>query len=109
MFVNNVQMVSFKNTDSKKFMVFISFTPESPLKFITYKYELFPKGFPISSKSDIFKLNTIFDYKLSCIRLSGRLKHANLDYNKKYPIIIHPSSRFSKLIIRDTRKFFPWC
>ena len=36
------------------------------------QYELLCKGLPISTKSDIFKLNPVFDYKLSYIRLGGR-------------------------------------
>ena len=35
-----------------------------------------------------------------CLRVGGRLKHANLSHDEKYPYILSPKSSLAKLIVR---------
>ena len=59
------------------------------------------KNLNISQKSNIFNLNPIFDSSINCIRLSCRLKNVDINYESKHPVILHPDSICSTLLIRD--------
>lgn len=54
----------------------------------------------VKGKSKLFSLNPFLD-KEGLIRLGGRLKHANIDFENKYPIILDPNHALTKLIILD--------
>ena len=49
--------------------------------------------------SKLLKLNPLYDKVNECLRVCSRLKHANLSYDEKYPIILSPESRIARLIV----------
>ena len=65
------------------------------------EYYQLSKGFEISSKSPLYNLNPVYDPQTSCLRVNGRLRHANLSPDEKFPFIIHGNCNFAQLIIKD--------
>ncbi|XP_035222006.1 uncharacterized protein LOC118194902 [Stegodyphus dumicola] len=61
------------------------------------------RDLPVSNKSKLKPLNPFLDKK-GLIRVGGRLSSSNLNYNKKYPIILPPDGRFKKLIMEYFHK-----
>ncbi|XP_072941856.1 uncharacterized protein [Epargyreus clarus] len=57
----------------------------------------------VSSSSKIYNLNPKID-EHGILRVGGRLKHANIDCDMKYPVIIPNNTRLSDLIIDETHK-----
>jgi hypothetical protein len=55
------------------------------------------KGIPLSSRSNILSLAPFIDDN-GILRVGGRLKHANISYNEKHPILLPRSSAFVKLL-----------
>ncbi|XP_044747143.1 uncharacterized protein LOC123308514 [Coccinella septempunctata] len=53
----------------------------------------------ISPNSKIVSLNPFMD-KNGLIRVGGRLKHSNLTYNQKHPILLPHHCNYTKLVIR---------
>ena len=76
-------------------------TRHSQKVYFHHEYSLLSKGLPISQKSCLLRLNPVFDQETQCLRVGGRLKHANLDFDEKYPFILSNESIFTKLLILD--------
>ncbi|XP_072933674.1 uncharacterized protein [Epargyreus clarus] len=57
----------------------------------------------VSSSSKIYNLNPKID-EHGILRVGVRLKHANIDCDMKYPVIIPNNTRLSDLIIDETHK-----
>ena len=74
---------------------------KSQLMHYPVEYNLLSKGLSLPNTSNLLKLNPIMDPESLCLRVGGRLKHANLSYYEKYPYILSPKSSLAKVIIRD--------
>lgn len=62
---------------------------------------------PINKKSKLITLNPFLDSD-GCMRVGGRLKEANITYERKHPLILAPGT-IPKLIISDAhKKSFAW-
>lgn len=60
-------------------------------------------GEPLSKKSQILNLNPILDAH-GILRIGGRLKHSNINFEMKHPIIIPNKSKLADLIIEESHK-----
>ena len=59
------------------------------------------RGKSLHIKSALINLCPFVESSSKCIRLGGRLKHANISENEKHPFILPADSHLSKLIARS--------
>lgn len=82
----------------------IFWTRCSQMLYFSQYYNNLSHNLPISNKSNIIKLNPVFHSQSKCIRIGGRLKHAELCYEEKHPLLLHSSSTFASLLISDRHR-----
>ena len=51
-------------------------------------------------KSKLFQFNPFFDFSSSVIRIGGRLRHSDMEFSQKFPIIM-PNCYFSRLYLSE--------
>lgn len=69
---------------------------------IEYKY--LKSNMVLSKGSKLNQLNPFYDTINELIRIGGRLSNSNLNYNKKYPIVIHKNHLFTQLYFKYLHK-----
>ncbi|KAL0849262.1 hypothetical protein ABMA28_013591 [Loxostege sticticalis] len=62
------------------------------------EYDQLVKNKPLKSKSKILSLSPFFDQDKNLILVGGRLDASAYTYEKKHPILLHASHRFTKLL-----------
>ncbi|XP_043279324.1 uncharacterized protein [Venturia canescens] len=60
-------------------------------------------GQNIKTKSQLIRLTPFIDHD-GVLRTGGRLRHANMPYSGKHPIILPPHSRFTELLTEATHR-----
>lgn len=61
------------------------------------------KNGTVKQKSDIVKLNPFFDVR-GLLRVKGRIGHADIGYDEKFPIIVPAHSHFSRLLMLEAHE-----
>lgn len=64
------------------------------------EYNLLIKGQTLSNKSPLLKFNVFLDCK-NIMRVGGRLENSAFAYDKKHPILIQSTHRFTKLLFES--------
>lgn len=64
------------------------------------KYETLSKGLSLSSKSKFISLTPFYSTDDNVIRVGGRIDSSTYSYNKKHPILLDASHRFTNLIFQ---------
>jgi hypothetical protein len=57
----------------------------------------------LPKRSPIRKFDPFFDKQIQVVRVGGRLKHSNLDFNHKHPILL-PKCHLAEVIARETHQ-----
>ena len=65
------------------------------------EYHVLSKGLSLPNTINLLKLNPIIDPDSFCLRVGGKLKHANLSHDEKCSYILSPKSSLAKLIVGD--------
>ena len=65
------------------------------------EYYKLSKGTPISRKSSLLNLNVFFDQTVRCLRVNGRIRHAKLSPDERFPYVISPNSPLAHLIVKS--------